>query len=1640
MEDFDRYVGFWVKDEPYIFYHGDSYEDSGREYLTKTSNLAKLYGDRKCSWASNYFSWSGLVSKAARMIHRPEVRCNGRTYYETDNKDSGVTKIPSNVLEITEPIDPDSRPFLPKALEIYNGVEFDMSSLICSQLGSENSSKDWVEILNIMKRCGTLSDCDPCTKIGYKIAKSLIKIASLRIFADPEQSIMELPVNSLDAYNPDKKLGKFGMGFFSILYWLVGHPKRSLTLESFTKDSEKRFYSYKVVLKESYGILTFSLTTYPSSEVTTTGLKLFLDASLDPFTYENVANFKQQIYKLSYISGASLFLSPTSIFTNASKNIGNDGKNPIFCEINMEKIVIEDYATGVPLDVLFGSLFVPSISTKTIAASETSRSFVNYSRVHKLGFGYSKIAILVGGIAVVYLQCQTSENGNPYDYLIDLPSTTRLPVSRDDVIFTPETAKIFRESVDMVFKDISERENDVSKFQDGLQKYMDFTSNVENRLLVKRAINDHFERYKYNLVPSGFEKLYSSLRKETPGSSFVISNLYDVSAVEKWLDENIKSRRDVWYGMKVVLVDDLGQENVTDGGLVNYLFVSRKYVSNVGEDAWVKNITSSYFKTKLYPYSSSYGEKEYSKYNQYPIGKVINLVEKGQGDASPAFRELYKLNIGKYTSENSKTAKPSDLVDQNVLKFIFAVLSKYESLDVYFDEVKGKDGKSLDILQRNLYILYLCLPRNDFLTVLNELLKKFSSFKGSQTYGAAKNILEIDGNSKIQIIEFSDSALPDEKVNEYILQHILCTIRAIKEGPNTLFKFVNDNSPNALYDQLSQSPAGKAFYREVAKQSTNFVEFTTILVGAGKCFMTGGMGTLLENLEGIPALVAHFIQEMRSRKYSISFVVESYETFENRGVSDARFTKVLYIKDSNTAKEWVKNMSNVSSIEKVKEFPKPDGDTLSLSSLVKKLFKSDLPEKDLSGFFKNVEAESSTPLQIIEIATNEGTTKPFIEATLTELVQNSIDAIREFNPVNKTIEIHLNKSLDEQNLILTIRDFIGMNATAFVYVGIPFLSTKTPSELVTGEMGSGFFNSYRESSSVVINSAQGTTKRISYDIPVRNSSGRVVDISKTIKIVKTSDAETPTLTKPQAKTKEYYASLNIGQLKMILKDRGLIVSGRKEDLISRLMADDKGGEGAPKVKRGFVRANANANATDAKANAIPGYTDIIVTMPIKNKFDYVDYVSRAEYTVKSVLALGVLPGDLTFNGKKIEIPKILACKIGYFELYYTDPDRSSIHESYLLTKGVPFAPLVPYFRDILPQRVLDVIDRNFIVNITHGGYTPVQTRTRITLAPQVVNDFKLVAMYAVYLTMVREVAAGRLTYALPHIDSTASASQLSFQTASLTTFNILKDFDESTFLLYVNFLDQPTLANVINSCINVMGDRPYQVAFADIQKVLGKLITTKDSKLKIGLFSIVERWLRPKNAGAKLVKTPKGGKTPDQQDIPEPYFETILNKFVDKYWSIAKSSNIKGYSGYFPKVKVVFSYKERTKKGFYDPQTKSITINTYNWETGARKEFEEILKKGLTVDKIETSLKKNKIWNDYFGYQFPSSVIVHELEHARRGQSHNSSLEGGGAHENITASLFPGDTVQSRSFDQSANVVYQKVLEGGFYEKFFAAI
>ena len=72
----------------------------------------------------------------------------------------------------------------------------------------------------------------PCHPLGRNIARRLVWVAAQRIFSDPTQAIVELVVNSLDAYGHVPKVGRFGMGFFSLLYYVRRSEEDRLTVTS----------------------------------------------------------------------------------------------------------------------------------------------------------------------------------------------------------------------------------------------------------------------------------------------------------------------------------------------------------------------------------------------------------------------------------------------------------------------------------------------------------------------------------------------------------------------------------------------------------------------------------------------------------------------------------------------------------------------------------------------------------------------------------------------------------------------------------------------------------------------------------------------------------------------------------------------------------------------------------------------------------------------------------------------------------------------------------------------------------------------------------------------------------------------------------------------------------------------------------------------------------------------------------------------------------------------------------------------------------------------------------------------------------------------------------------------------------------
>ena len=1461
----DINTGFWVKDSPYYFRASKTVEDCERKYQTQHSEFEDI---SKCDSAlvSNYFQHL-KNDIAAKYIE-------GRSYYgNVLSKKSFEVVIPENNNPNIQSLELDS----------YTNKDFSLFSLICSQMAIGNS-KNWTEILENLKDCPLASICDPCTNIGAKMAKSLIKIASLRIFADPEQSIMELPVNSIDAYNPEQKIGKFGMGFFSIFYWLIDHPKRFLVLQSYYKDNT----TFEVTIKEVQGVLAFSLKTFPYSKITKTGLRIFLDANADPFTLLNVKNFNSQLDKLRFAKGADLHIDFDQQWWKF--NSEPSGKD-IYCKINQDYILIEDYATGISYETLFGSLFVPSISTKTLKMT-SSVAFKNESRIIKVE-KFTKLIFLVGGISVISIDGLFE---NPGFYILDLPADTRLPVSRDDIILTQNTMAALEESISILFEETVKNYNDVSSLQDLLQKYIDFTPNPENKKIVKSCMNVFYRKMKHRLSPVGYKYLY----KFYP--HFISSNTYDILEIERWFDENEKALTNIWYGTKVLYLQGIFE--TSNGGLTNYVFIDPIYKNRLGNN-WISAVTSSYFYKKLYPINSSYGRQEYEKYEK--ISNASTIIKSGV-----------------------------------VLEYFYSVLNKIESLDDRFNI----SSILIEKVTKNVLFLYMKLREEDFIKIITTFLEKLSSFIGNQTYGGVKYLLF---SQDTQNLETSLDLPPDfdqTKVMNYNTQNIFYYINSLREGNMTDINFIDMYSivlfhTDIYKKNLRYRKNALAFFKEVFEQSETFAEFSFCWLGAGLAFMKQESSKLPSVV--IKQMANHYIDKVRSYKFNENTLVHLYKLFDKKDYAEALTFELLY-KNRLEAIEWIKTSSNLNTI--------PDGDPLKtlegskflLSELIRKLFKENPSSIDIN-FLKSIEGSSNeNKLQIIEIAINEGTVKSFIEAVMTELVQNSIDAVREFKPKNKSILISIGKT--EKHVVLKIQDFVGMSMDAFVYVGIPFLSTKTPSELVTGEMGSGFFNVYRESDRVVVQTSKDGVMKTSSDIAVRDENGRVVDIVKTVNI------------------KEYVA--------------------------------DKNG------------------------------TTIEVDIPYSSDYEYASVVSKAIYSAHNVLGLANF-SEIYFNGINVHVPRELICKLGYFELYITD--KSFRHESYLLTKGVPFAPLSNYFQNALDVKFYEAFDNNFIVNITHGGYTPVQTRTRINMPAEQEADFRQIAIYAAFTYCLNNAALDMYNNFLDHIHSEADIFQLKF---SQTTQPISKNSSNSYFLKYTSFFGQPTITGVINMCIENLG---YEALKPEVRKVyIRSLYKSPCARINEYVYTLVDRWFSykkipiVKKAGPKAkVSVTENENVPD---IPDAKITIVVKAWLKAFWEIAKDQKISGF-GVCPSISAVVSYNDRDKAGYYNSKNNSIIINTYSWDHDAKMDLLNILEK-KNIESVATELKNNRIWQNFFSYGFPSSTLVHELEHARRNSSHSS-----GGHDSFTGSLFQGEPSITRTFDQCANAIFQKILANNFYFEFF---
>lgn len=1531
----DGYVGFWVNKRPYNV-TGSTYFNSGREYLTPNKFTKSI---TKCqNPVPKYFGTVPPSVQRAKWERKKSPTSNvymeGRRFYLTNEK-SDENEKDRIIMPDINLIDNFSVKF-----SQFNNTEIYLHSLVCSQITDKNMGavdklNVWIDIFKALtteaKACPTI-----CTEFGCKIAKSLIKIAALRIFANPEQSIMEIPVNSIDSYKPESRVGKFGMGFFSFLYWLIDHPLRALHIYSWSKCENGAVCGYRATVKDS-GVegLTLSVKVLETC-VTQTGTLMYLDCKKDKFDANTQIRFHTQMMRLKNISPVKIYcttpynnkaesISDSHIFGSNThgridpliNNSAKNAKDSVYVCIGSTRIFVEDYAQGIPLDTLLGSLFVPSISTKTIKASifqKREKPTVTFEPPKQASF-----EILVSGVSVVSLKVyQPSGSGSA---IISMPSWTRLPVSRDDIILEDSgIAKIFEDAL-LNLLELGAKKRQVKSIQLGLNAYFEYTASSINKQAVTGALSVFAEKYKSFLVT---DDLYTSLNKID--RECILSDVMYIPDVEARLIDEFSDTllTGVWYGKRVFLMDDM-HPSISTQNMSSLVFVNRKLTFT--QKDWPSSGSQAFPSLNLNPINTNYGDAQNELYAKYVPIEIA-------GSGSKIHKELYMAVVAVFDGLKVKFKFES----QNDILFQFSLM--------YTD-------------------VLLVYGLEEWVNVSYTLLSVLTSYKGNQTYGGYQYKMSL------AIHFFNKKSSKNTKLMEYDTRSIIEVIKSVTEKENTIFRMTNILSPFRIedeylqLDQKSKTDIHTQFHDFLSQNTDKLIDYTIcsfIFLKALKHNML--QSKLPINYDKLTWIGYIIINKIKSLRYTLVDLKNMY-TVANDSPNLWTMGLLIYL-DLGKLINQIKFLIEISS-QQQQVFPYNFGKNAMLqhisdvriSQLIGYLFSTHLRSVSLTeAGIRDLLAEAgkytgSTKLQITEIAINEGTTKDFISACLTELTQNSVDAIRESDNKNRNININFGKT-DDGCYSFMVEDFVGMPPSAFLHVSIPFLSTKTPSEIVTGEMGSGFFNVYRESSLVVVDTTYNGMNYISYDTPIVEN-GRIVDVVKKVYAHKSSGKNGTKIIVKSHKISDEIMSENIGSLQYV---------------------------------------------TESVISQISLFNDI----------------------------------DITINGKKSTLSskdKTHIFSVGYFDVYFI---KDTKYPSYVFTKGIPFAPLTNFYGEY-DKTVLIDIENTIIVNIRHGGYTPVQTRTRLNLPDEIAKQFGLLLTYIAFVKnlelSVNDVLKHR-DWVYPNLTSDAMANQI-------VRYEHIATIHEPSvnFLNYINFdlletnsfSSKNTLTYHTNMLIKALGDEnPRDKHVMDrLKKEISKFNLSQYPAVRtFGEFMLL-KWISNKNKN--IPRSPQKPGTakikPDKPDkLMEPYVKIWIETFRDK----AIECGIHGWKSTDKlTIEVGESEEFEASLGYFDEHKKLLFINTITWSKYDRDSIIQLVKNLKST--FEFQNLTNDKWARYFSFRYPASTIPHELEHVRRKSSHE------GSHDITRDALWDGDIARERTFDQSCNDVFSKVISEGFYDE-----
>jgi hypothetical protein len=846
------------------------------------------------------------------------------------------------------------------------------------------------------------------TNFGKLVSNQMINVASKRIFGEPEQSIIELIVNSVDSYNIENKnyIGKFGMGFFSIIYWLNENKDRKLMIQSKPISEDE----YTILIQFIDDELTASeIKSYDLFYKQPSGTKISM---IDPnFDKSNIEKFEKWANNLTEIENVDIYINNKCI-NNLNPNLFNNSIIVCICE---NLFFVLDYGSGIKRDILYNSLLVPSSSSKVSKVSD-------YTNFPKLNFKIKEdkednsFHILVGNVSIVNIKKEEDDiNIKCYKYMINLPINSLLPVSREDIIYNENSIELLNlktqlyEMIDYIIK--TPNFKNLIPILELLDLYIQKNNNKYLYSLILELKEYIYNKKDIILIPN--DKVFKILNLE----NFIYHPYPNMYITENKLFDNFYkiSLPNIFKFKSVIIIDDEKFDkkviNYSNFGLINFLFVAKSFTEKKN---WETNMMLSNTSILLYPIDYDEDVELIYNNNCYPISfpeNIIKLIKIGKLSCVRKF--------GNFLREEKKESFNS-FIERIVFIYYYSFKSDNYEENKILDNLSEFLTLFINKLSNYTFKLdYGYRPFFNFSFFKNFINSKYSLLRCNipKKYKINNKLKILMLNIKKKVFEFFISSILKKFETRYpYIQSLLnYSLNSYQTQPEEL--------RNEIYTGLSE-----CIY------TIEYMIFCFIINN----FINENDYIDLSCLFGIGKYLSYLIKSLDIPQ---NFDIDDRNSFEIKVINPIYMKIVEYYNTFNEEKIINNNL--------LKSYT----NKFTCKSLIYYIFNN---KYDKTTFMDKVKPlTKKMNLQILEIAVNTGTVKPFYSSVLTELFQNSLDAIRSTKDSNNKLEFFITSNS------LTIKDYIGFDN--YIYLLIPFLSSKNSLDNnFTGEMGTGFFNVYRQ--------------------------------------------------------------------------------------------------------------------------------------------------------------------------------------------------------------------------------------------------------------------------------------------------------------------------------------------------------------------------------------------------------------------------------------------------------------------------------------------------------------------------------------------------------------------------------------------------